>query len=184
MTPLLDQLLDAGLLQFGMFVSNGKSVPIQFHLDMLASYPDVLEAVATALRPQLPIVERLLCTVDALPLGVALALKLSVPLVYSKGSDGEMVHDLVGAYDIGHPTLLVTNVIGANNYSRLLADAKRVGLSVTHIAGIIELGVPSVLPKISFLKLYDTVELLGEQGRLPTGQVNAVKAWLAALADE
>lgn len=180
MSDLLQSLVEAGLLQFGRFTRDDSIAPVQFHLEMLASYPDVLNAAAEGLSQNLPPVERLLCIPDALPLGVAIALKTGVPLVYSRGGDQEPVHDLVGAYDIGHPAVLVANVGGNAISTHLLASARRVGLNVQSMAAVIDLGVGSEMPLTALLHLPQVVDALVERGVLPQGQAMAVKAWIEA----
>src|SRR5690349_104106 len=117
MNPLVTLLMDAGLLQFGSFIEQGKETPFRANFEMMPSYPDVLSQVANELARLIPrgaeddavtpenTIDHLLCTWDSLPLGVALSLRTNVPLVYSRGSSAEPVHDLVGAYDIGHPAV-------------------------------------------------------------------------------
>jgi hypothetical protein len=172
-------LVETGLVQFGWFVRDGVIAPVQFHLEMLASYPDLLKIIVDDLSPKLPTAERFLCTPDALPLGVALALKTNVPLVYSRGGGDEAVHDLVGAYDIGHPAILVTNVVGIGAFTRLVATAQRVGLEVRSIMAVVDTGLAALLPVDALLTLPDLVDTLIERDMLPAGQGKAVKSWLA-----
>lgn len=180
MSDLLQQMMEAGLIQFGSFPRNGVSIPVQFHFDMLASYPDVLEAAATELSRRLPSVDRLMCPFDSVPLGVALALKTGIPLVYSQGGTQEAVYDLVGAYDIGHPAAFVTNVAGMTDYSALLSSVRRVGLDVQHTIALVNLGTA---PDVTALfHLDEIVTVLVERGSLPGGQAQLVKDWLAALS--
>jgi orotate phosphoribosyltransferase len=184
MSDLLQLIIDAGLVQFGRFASDGSTAPVQFHLDMLASYPDVLEAAAKALSSKIPSTERLLCISEALPLGVALALKTGIPLIYSRGGEKEPVYDLVGAYDIGHPTTLVVNIAGQSDYGHLLTSARRVGLDVQSVAAVINVGAESELPLTSLLHLSDVVDTLHERGILPHGQAIAVRAWIEGRVAE
>ena len=180
MSDLLQQMMETGLIQFGRFPRNGVSVPVQFHLDMLASYPDVLAATVAQLTHSLSPVDRLVCTSDAVPLGVALALKTGIPLVYSRGGEQEPAHDLVGAYDIGHPAVFVTNVAGMTDHSVLLNTVRRVGLDVRSMIALVDLGAPSELPITALFRLIDIVDLLLQHDLLPKGQAHTVKEWLEA----
>lgn len=179
MSDLLQQMIDTGMIQFGQFPRNGVFVPVQFHFDMLASYPDVLDAAATELSRSLPPVDRLVCPVDSVPLGVALALKTGVPMVYSRGGTHDAVHDLVGAYDIGHPAMFVTNVAGMTDYSELLSSVRRVGLDVRGTIALVNLKrAPDVT---ALFRLDEIVDVLVERGSLPGGQAEAVRQWLVTL---
>jgi hypothetical protein len=114
------------------------------------------------------------------PLGVALALKTGIPLVYSKGGEREPVHDLIGAYDIGHPAVFVTNVAGNVTYTPLLTSARRVGLDVQSMVAVIDLGIGTALPVAGLLRLSHVVNSLVERGMLPQGQATAVNMWIEA----
>ncbi|MCZ2095261.1 MAG: hypothetical protein LC121_03125, partial [Anaerolineae bacterium] len=128
---LAQGLIDAGLIQFGWFWRGGETVPVALHLDMLASYPDLLQLVALEAQNKVAGLHanRLLCAANALPFGIAFSLRSGVPLVYSRSSADAPVFDLVGAYDIGHPALLLTNSVGDGDaHAALVSAARRVGL--------------------------------------------------------
>src|SRR4051794_36965583 len=100
---------------------------------MLVSYPDILDQAALEAQSIVSTlnVTRLLCTPDAIPFGVAVSLRTGIPLVYSRGAGEAPVFDLIGAYDIDHPTLLLTNSVGWNEFpAALVKGAHRVGLEV------------------------------------------------------
>lgn len=105
MIAWVDDMLRAGLVQFGLFGPDG--APVKLNCELLPAYPDILAQVAASAAEiaTQPLPDRLVCTAQAVPLGVALSLRTGVPLVYSRGSDGPGVEDLVGAYDVGHPAL-------------------------------------------------------------------------------
>lgn len=180
MHNLIPMLLDAGLVQFGWFPRDGGIAPVQFHFDMLASYPDVLHRAADLLAEALQPAERLLCSPEALPLSVGLALTSGIPLVYSQGSDRDAVHDLVGAYDIGHPTVFVSLIAPCSRDTRLIASARRVGLDVQRAVSLLALKAETDVPTHSLFRLDEMVDTLVEQGRLPKGQADAVHQWLQA----
>jgi orotate phosphoribosyltransferase len=179
---LIEHLLANGLLQFGRFQHNGVFEPFLSRLDMLGSYPDVLRALTDAAQHALaafPRPERLLCTADALPLGIALALVLDTPLVYSRGRGEVPVDDLVGAYDIGHPTILIADTTGASVFD-LAERAARVGLDVRAICTIIEIApTPTTIPLIALIRLITLIDDPSAAVYLPTGQRTLVRAWLA-----
>jgi len=129
-------------------------------------------------------VNRLLCTAASLPFGVALSLRSGVPLVYSRGSADAPVYDLVGAYDIGHPVLLLSNSVGlGDTHAPLMHAARRVGLETHTLLTIVELrraSQPDGIMVLPLLRLNDIVRALGDEGRLATGHVRAVLDWIDA----
>lgn len=130
---LIDELLGAGLVQFGAFAGDEKTFSCRLRMDMLASYPRALklaaEAITSALSGQT--FDRLLCTHDSQPLATLISQMTGIPLVIHSGVLGNPVHQLIGAYDIGHPTALISMTAAYPNgfISRLLNEAAGVGLS-------------------------------------------------------
>lgn len=181
MTSLTTLLVQTGLIQFGSFILAGQERPVLFSLDMLPSYPDVLRAVTDALAPFVAGVDHLVCTPEAIPVAVALSLHTGVPLVYSRGRGEEPVNDLVGAYDIGHPAVLITTVYGVDSdVNRLAASAGRVGLDVRQIVAVV--GVATERrdsPIHALIRLADVVTELESSGVIPAGQAEAVRQWLS-----
>jgi orotate phosphoribosyltransferase len=141
----------AGLIQFGRFEQpDGSFWPLMINLRWLPSYPALLRETAAALAPvfepfmMLHEAIRLLTTVDALPIGVALSLRVNVPLVYPYGTvrDYTAAFAIEGAYDVGHPTVLLSDVlIDAAQANAITAVARRVGLNVGAILAVIDLGL-------------------------------------------
>ena len=181
MSDLIALLMETGLIQFGSFPRDGAFVPVQFHFEMLASYPDVLDAVVGEMSRSISPVDRLVCTSDAVPLGVALALKTGIPLIYSRGGEKEAVYDLVGAYDIGHPAVFITTVTGVADHRSLLTSVRRVGLDVRSMIALVDLGTGSELPMTALFRLKDIVDALLERNAVPKGQAAAVKGWIETL---
>ncbi len=180
---LAQLLLDHGLLQFGWFDRHGEMLPFALDLDMLASYPAVLQRVVDEAQAECAGIHatRLLCSVPALPFGVAFALHSGIPLVYSRGTSDQPVFDLVGAYDIGHPTLLLMNTIDREP-TRLLAEAHRVGLEIYTILAILELRplpASADLTVIPLLRLADVTRAALGQGQLASPHAQAVLDWIA-----
>ena len=75
---LTSLLIEAGLLQFGLFVVDpGRTMPFRISLELLPSYPDILSKLADGLAASMArlYADRLLCPADSLPSGVALSLR-------------------------------------------------------------------------------------------------------------
>lgn len=181
MNSLTRLLVETGLVQFGSFYRSGEETPIQTHFDMLASYPDVLRALVQAAVPLIPRVDHILATADAVPLGVALSLETGVPLVYSRGSGDSSVSDLVGAYDIGHPALLLTSVLSDDgDVLKLAASASRVGLETRRVLCVLNLRVAplNAYPVSAVLPIDLVVDELTADNLLPAHEGRALQAWL------
>ena len=180
MADFADLLIGAGLLQFGWFTPD--DAPYRLNLDMLPSYPEVLTAAAEQAMPFTVSISRLLATPDAIPFGVALSLRTGIPLVYSRGSEDAPVNDLVGAYDIGHVTLLVTNCIfsweAVMNFSR---RAHAVGLEVKAVVALVSIcnpTAPNGKTSFAITDLDSAVVRLAERRELPRSHADAVRLWL------
>jgi hypothetical protein len=178
-------LLEAGLLQFGSFCD---ATPFRVNLEMLPAYPDVLHTIVIQSKLLLDSahISRLLCASDAIPFGVGLSLEMNIPLVYSRGSTDNPVYDLVGAYDIGHPTVLLANIRDRRQeLSELIAKAGKAGLEIHSTLAILDLGIttPShTFEQISLLRLPDLIRSLVKTKQIPTGQAQAVRSWIEKLA--
>ena len=177
MSPDPGALLECGLLQFGLFGED----PLCFHHELLPSFPELLQELAELVATHVSGVDRLLAAPGALAWGTAVALETDLPLVYSRGRNEASVYDLVGAYDIGHPTLLLT--CDLNDGSELLALVKRahtVGLEVK--AGVLLLGdgrdCLGSIPLTSLFSLPQVVPQLVDEGTLPAGHGAKVQRWL------
>lgn len=177
------RFMRAGLLQFGAFTRQGKINPFDLSLHLIGSYPDLLRDAADDAARQLQdtSMSRVLATADAVPFGVALALRLNIPLVYSRGMGASPVDDLVGAYDIGHPALLVTNSTGFDaSVESLIKGARRVGLEIHTLVTLLECRPITLdgVEIIALVKLSELVDQLAAAGDLATGQAALVQAWL------
>jgi hypothetical protein len=179
-------LLEAGLVQFGRF--NNALLPTPFHLslEMLPSYPHVLRVLVNEAKALLsPFrVDRILCTPDAVPFGVGLSLETNIPLVYSRGRNESRVRTLVGAYDIGHPAILVTNILSSfKPLSQIVSDARRVGLDTHTVLAIVDLGIASLPQDMRVASLVRLLDLaLTDQ--LPPDQRKAVLNWITTHSQE
>lgn len=181
----------AGLIQFGRFVQADETIwPVAVTLRWLPSYPALLREVAAALAEQLPGIEadRILTTVDATPIGVALGLQSDIPVVYPYGEvkDYTAAFAIEGAYDVGHPTLLLSDVlIDGIQAKSITALARRVGLDVGSVLAVIDLGLGAeeALSAAGYqvrsaLKLREMLPILEGAGLLPPLMRAAVAAWV------
>lgn len=184
-------LARAGLIQFGRFTQpDGTIWPVALNLRWLPSYPALLRDVAAALEPLLDGIEadRILTTVDAIPLGVALSLQTDKPLVYPYGDvrDYTAAFAIEGAYDVGHPTLLLSNVlIDAGQSQAITTLARRVGLDVHAVLSVIDLGLGARDELIAagyevrcLLMLRDNLPELEAAGLLPPTMRATVETWI------
>jgi len=180
---LINQLLDAGIIQFGRFRQENRIVPFRFIFDYLTAYPELLSQIATVGEQRIsgnPI-DRLIAAPDSMALGVAFSLKSGVPLVYSKGIGGSIAHDLVGAYDSGHSTILVTmELLNTSPLESLIKNCEHVGLRIQGILTLLNFStrIPN-LPVLAILDFADVIHNLTKSGMLPRGQADEVLMWLA-----
>lgn len=128
-----DMLTQAGIIQFGLYVSQLNIAPFKLKLDYLPSYPQLLRWAAQEAKPNLVerAPERLLATLDSVPLGIAISTATDIPLVWQHRTSKS---EFVGAYDIGHPTCLILNSDQDLSFLQdMLDQALRVGLVIDHI---------------------------------------------------
>jgi orotate phosphoribosyltransferase len=180
---IAELLIEAGLLQFGRFETLHGWRPFTLNLEYLPSYPQVLAAITTETVALLPEVEYMLAMADAVPYGIAVGVALHKPVVYSRGSDAAPVADLVGAYDIGHSGALLTSVLDDGKaLRRLAANARSVGVDARVAVAILDLGYAKVpdMEMHALVRLPDAVTRLADECLIPSGQVDAVRAWIAA----
>lgn len=180
-----------GLIQFGRFVHDDGAIwPLAVRLLWLPSYPVLLKQTAAALQPVLDQVaaDRLLTTGDAIPLGTALSLASGVPMTYPYGEvrDYTAAYAIEGAYDVGHPTVLLSDVlIDGTQAEQITALARRVGLDVHAVLAVLDLGLGAreQLSAMDYtvhsvLALDDMLPLLAENDMLPAGMRATVQNWL------
>jgi orotate phosphoribosyltransferase len=183
-------LARAGLIQFGRFVQpDGSTWPLALRLRWLPSYPALLHDTAAALEPLLHDLhaDRLLTTPDAIPVGVALGLRINIPLVYPYGEERDYTaaYVLEGAYDVAHPTILLADVlIDTEQAQAITALARRVGLDIHTILAVIDLqhGAHEALTAAGYevrsaLLLGTMLPVLVDGGFLPPAMRTAVEAW-------
>lgn len=179
--PYGQMLLEAGLIQFGRF--NGGDTPLKLMLELLPSYPHILQALAEGIDRLIPppAVERIVCTTDAFALGVAASLKTGIPLVYSRGQGQAPVHDLAGAYDVGHPAMLLTSVIdrhSSGDLERFKHRATTVGLNISKIVGIVSFCPAEEHKGDTLINIPELVDSLRLNGQLSREVANYLSDWL------
>ncbi len=177
---ILEALVETGLLQFGLF----KGVPFKLNLAMLPSYPDVLKLLRDEAIGQLEQVEfdHLVCTYDGFALGLALSLELDKPLVWCREEAKSAASDLVGAYDFGHPAVLIVNVFDdSQSVDHLIQMAGRVGLEIGTVLAIVDYqrACSDYYALLSLLGLLEGIQQLSNKDLIPTGQAEAAKRWLS-----
>ncbi|MBN1679977.1 MAG: hypothetical protein JW966_06765 [Anaerolineae bacterium] len=188
---LILALANVGLIQFGRYVQPDHTVwPVAVNLRWLPSYPDLLRTVAGALEPLLlsTDADRVLTTADAIPLGVALSLRTGRPMVYPYGDvrDYTAAYVIEGAYDVGHPTVLLSDVlIDAAQAKAITALARRVGLDIHSVLAVIDLGLgadralrASGYAVSSVLALRDALPVLHAHDLLTSSMQTAAEVWL------
>lgn len=170
---LYEHLLEAGLIQFGAFATHGEPRPFALHLEMLVSYPEALRmasAQMVGLVKRYKGVNRLLCTADAVGLGTLVSQDTGLPLVYAEEKGHETI--LVGAYDTGHPTVLIVNDSMEQGVERLIKAAQQVGLDVMGIVGLMVVGEITSVGTVQYqavLSLAEAVARAVAEGRIPPG---------------
>lgn len=160
----------------------------------LPSYPALLRHTAAALVPLLEgtHAERLLTTSDAIPLGTALSLQSGLPMTYPYGDvrDYTAAYAIEGAYDVGHPTVLLSDVLIDGGQARqITALARRVGLDVHTVLVVLDLGLGAreQLTAMGYavhsvIVLRDVLPTLETGGFLPPLMRGAVETWLSEAA--
>lgn len=138
---IAQSLLETGLLQFGYFVEAERILPYSLRLEMLSAYPQLMQQILYLAVQALPAghYDRLVAHSDAIPFGTGLALQTGIPLVYSRGRGESAAYDLVGAYDVGHPALLVVNSIQPE-MSHLVKQCSSVGLEIAAVLQLVSFG--------------------------------------------
>jgi adenine/guanine phosphoribosyltransferase-like PRPP-binding protein len=181
---LLEGLLSAGLIQFGRFAGANGFDPLRLHLELLPSYPQVLADAARTLEVITADCryDFIIAAPDALATATAMSQRLGLPLVYSRGRGETPTHDLVGAYDVGHPALLVSLIHDDERVlDHLMRSAASVGLETVSAAALIDLGSSTDVtqrPRRSVWTLRGLIDELIGQGIIPPDQAATVREWL------
>lgn len=136
-------LFNTGILQFGRFTDDkGTAQPYRLRLEMLAAYPSLLQQVAYRGVQQLahlPSFDRFVTLSDSIPIATAISLNTGISLIYSRGTTQPLVHDLVGAYDVGHPTCLIVNSVD-DTMKTFINASRKVGLEIHSVLEVVHQG--------------------------------------------
>ena len=136
------KLLTTGILQFGLFTEDIQQSPYRIRLEMLSAYPEVMQQIiyrgVQTIATVAPF-DRLISHSTCIPLASALSLNTGISLVYSRGTTLPAVHDLVGAYDVGHPSCLIVNTI-TPEIEIFLDKCHRVGLNIHTVVEVVSTG--------------------------------------------
>ncbi|MGB1286815.1 MAG: hypothetical protein ACPG7F_09805, partial [Aggregatilineales bacterium] len=166
-----------GLFQTGLFRPGNRL--FNFRLDMLAAYPKVLHHTINALIENYIFdeYERLVCTASATPLATGIALKTEIPLVYSSGQSESARYDLIGAYDVGHPTCLIVNTLENHDDLQIFINkARGVGLDIRTIISVVALESPAIdnVEVFALYTLENFVDHLQKRSLLSDRQMQAI----------
>ncbi len=169
MNNLLQGYLKTGIIQFGSFQQpDGTFWPIKTNFLLLPSYPDLIHATAKTLAPILLNTgcDRLLTTRATIPLGAVLSVEANIPLTYPYGEAQAITNAFVieGAYDVGHPTTLLTDVLN-ENLQPMLSAARQVGLHIHDVLCIFTLRRP---PSIEGIRIHSLLDFAAEIETLDT----------------
>lgn len=190
-TTLLARYIQTGMIQFGRFKQpDGSYSPLSINFLLLPSFPALLQETAHALVPLLAqtSADRLLALRSTVALGAVLAVESGLPLTYQHGEMRNITNAYIieGAYDIGHPTTLITDFVGFDSdVLNILTPAQQVGLEVQDVVCICRLGERGTeglqQQGIRLHALFDLAEALPAlqaQGLLPAPMVRTVQQWL------
>ncbi len=105
---ILELLINAGILQFGNFYTRKQWQPYIFYFELLPSYPNILNEIASLISQELKPnrFDFLACPEESLPLGILVSQEIDKPLVYFKVNSPSM--GFIGAFDVGHPAMLLS----------------------------------------------------------------------------
>jgi len=183
MQTLINEYARAGILQLGRFQQpDGSFHPLSANFLMLPSYPALMRKTAQALVPMLHSThaDRLLTTRAAIPLGAVLAVESDIPLTYPYGEakDYTIAYTIEGAYDVGHPTTLLIDVLTTPTEAMtLIKQARQVGLVVQQVIAVLALGRWQE-PTIGFHALFDFDALVaGLADRLTEELHDQLRKW-------
>jgi hypothetical protein len=166
-------LLRLGLVQFGHL--NG--LPFAFRTELLPSYPGLLRLAAEMAVPQVHHAQRLFATTRDLPFALAVALVSGLPLVVAQQVEGRWTVN--GAYDIGHPAvLLLTRAEQRHDVNDAVALATRTGLILDRALALFAARQPLPADTRALTTLSDVVAYAECTRKLPAPMAQAVREWI------
>lgn len=164
MTSLAHALLDAGIIQFGLF---NRDLFI-LHFDYLSSYPDLLKKLVdvAVLAHDFQQYDYLVADLSSLPIAAGVSLHLHIPLVQYSADETTSPKAFAGAYDVGHPACLVLNHFkqsDENYIQQLIHRAQTVGLEIQTVFCILseESGQSTTTYLIHFAAMLDEFKASG-----------------------
>lgn len=184
MDDLLRAFHENGLIQFGRFTTPEKGIePLLLSFEFLPSYPQLLIKTAQRLTSvcgeTFGAFDFLFCTAEGIPLGMAMSLQTDKPLLYSTHRVAH-ARDFVGAYDVGHPAVLIVPVFDdEEKITRLARDVQRVGLETVGIVSLLKLHVPQRLNVASLYDIDTILTAFRAKDWLPETQEIQVREWLS-----
>ena len=175
---LLIQFIQDGIIQFGLFADHS---PIKFNLDMLPAFPNTLNIVAEQLLSvnDLSSLEQIIVPRNTLPLGVLLSHKSDIPLVYSDFTGGTP-KNFIGAFDVGHPTILVVNLLThVTPIDTIVNSSKKVGLNIVKVLAILRTKKPpDSIETMALIEFNEAIDELLNIDALTDGQATAIRNYL------
>jgi uridine monophosphate synthetase len=188
---LSDALFDSGCIQFGDFtLKSGLASPIYVDLRLLVSHPPLLREVARALAEAAHELEfdRIAAIPFAgLPIGVAMALEMELPLIYPRPVKAHGLRRAIeGTFEPGETALVVDDLISRGG-SKLeaIAPLEASGLVVRDVLVLIdrEQGGAEELAEQGYrlhavFRLPEILNALRESARITPAQHVEVMAYL------
>ena len=193
-SELIEALFDIGCVRFGDFLlHSGKRSPVYIDLRRLASYPRVLDQTARAyalLLRSLRFNRIAAIPYAALPIGTAVSLTLDVPLIYPRKEVKRhgTKRAIEGEYKAGEQVVLLDDLItdGASKLE-VIESLRQEGLTVEDVVVLIdrEGGGMEQLQSAgcrlhAVFTLSEMMQHLAHSGRIESGQVSDVEAYLRA----
>jgi len=171
---LIHALFDNGILQLGRFhTANDVPEPIRLDLALLPSYPGVAgllaERCAAHVQPEGDL--RLCCALELMSVGILVSDRLCIPLVYTPQREQESPTAFIGAYDIGHPTILLWSAQWKPPVGGWSAQMEHVGLHRGHTLYVVG-------DEGSVISAAELLETLAASRRLTSHAANLAGLWI------
>lgn len=173
-------LFERGLIQFGRFDTTDGWQPMRYRLEALSAYPDLMRQIVDDLgaiaQGIVPHIDYFVSAADCIPVSSILCDRLDQALVYSKGCGDAPVHDLIGSYDVGHPSCLIVNAITVE-VKTLIANCHRAGLEISDVITLIDTGITLSSARVHGVYQIGTiVDELQKSNQIPSAQVDVIRA--------
>jgi len=178
---LYEYIYDSGLIQFGTFYTPNE-MPMQARIDWLSSYPQLINELSSHITHSFASEfdrekhSHVACTHEITNLAQLIASEYSLPLIYSRGRGEPVIQDLVGAYDVGHDTILITGETSKKQIEQFIQSASRVGLSIKNVISFFNVGSLSV-PMYPILDLPDMLDYFTSMDWMPSNKASQVASW-------